>query len=191
MRSKCNVLLLTALFLSLCIPAFADFGDEATIGGQDLTTQTYRWRVDSSGNLIPGKTASYDIGSSSLLVDAITASGAITYKTSLLTAGVGNGGVSVSIPTADTTLSPSCSVAFPLVCTKTLTIGDGTAEGQILTIVGKEQSDTGTLTISATTKTGWLNVSMDDDVGDYVTLMWTTTYGWIVIGQGDVTVNQM
>jgi hypothetical protein len=78
-------------------------------------------------------------------------------------------------------------MAYANICTQTITLANGYA-GQIFTIVAVPLSDTGTLTITASTKTSWATVSMDT-VGDMVTLLYVNdTYGWIVIGYVGVTV---
>lgn len=60
---------LLAILLFVFSFAYAEtMSDEATIGGRD-TSGNYRWRVDSSGNLLPGATASYDIGDGTHYVD--------------------------------------------------------------------------------------------------------------------------
>jgi hypothetical protein len=51
----------------MAAPSFADIGDEATLGGRD-SSGNYRWRVDSSGNLIPGDDNTYNLGSSTYTV---------------------------------------------------------------------------------------------------------------------------
>lgn len=69
-------LFLVIFFFVFCSFAFADFGDKATLGGQDSSGQ-YHWRVDSSGDFIPGTTAQNDIGDASHEVDAVYATDAV------------------------------------------------------------------------------------------------------------------
>ena len=101
--------------------------------------------------------------------------------------GVGRSGVSTEVVTLTTTLTPTMSVALVDVATKTLTVADG-VPGQVLIIIGKDASDTGTLTLTATTKTGWTSGAIDT-VRDVVVLYFVdSTYGWIVIGTNSVTI---
>jgi hypothetical protein len=62
------------LFFILCLafisPCYADFGDLQTLGGNN-SDGTYHHRVDSDGNLHPGKTDSVTLGTSALPYDAI------------------------------------------------------------------------------------------------------------------------
>ncbi len=98
------------------------------------------------------------------------------------------GGGATTIPTGTTALTPVYSIARVFVTTRTLTIADG-VQGQVLCLIGEDNTDTGTLTITATTKTGWTSIALDA-VRDTVTLLFVdNTIGWIVIGNNSVTVS--
>lgn len=67
------------------VQARADMGDEATLGGFN-DDGTYRFRVNSSGNLIPGKDSSTNIGASgseiaNISADSIDATDDVTATT--------------------------------------------------------------------------------------------------------------
>lgn len=99
------------------------------------------------------------------------------------------GGVSEDCETGTTSL-PSASYAYveAYVTTRTLTMDNGT-RGQILTIIGKEQTDTGTLTLDATTQSGWDTITLDSS-NDWVTFLYLNdTQGWIVTGYNSITIN--
>jgi len=167
--------------------AFADMSDKATLGGQD-SSGNYSWRVDTNHNLIPGTTSQNDIGSSTHMPGNITISGNMTFQTNLLVTGVSNGGAT-DVETGTTILPASYILARVFVTTRNLTVSDGKA-GQLITLVGATDSDTGTLTILADTKTGWSSIAVDA-VNDLVTLLYIDdTYGWVVAGTNSVTVTQ-
>lgn len=103
-----RILVCLALVLMLVSPVYADFGDEATLGGPN-SDGTYRWRVNSSGHLIPGKTSTVDIGTSALLVED-------AYIESLHTSDE----VVIQIPLEDFTLSTTEeTVAAPITASTT------------------------------------------------------------------------
>lgn len=166
--------------------ALADMTDKATLGGQD-TSGNYHWRVDASGDFIPGTTGQNSIGDSTHKINDLYSSGAMYFGSSMRVTGLGSGGVS-SVATDTTTLTTTGYSLFTVkVATTTLTVANG-QEGEIVTLLGEEGSDTGTLTISATTKTGWTSVSMDT-VRDSLTLLYlNSTSGWIIIGSNSVTI---
>lgn len=111
----------------------------------------------------------------------------IPMNLDLISAGVDDGGVT-SVATGTTALPSGYSLAKVMVTSKTLTLADG-VPGQVLTILGYSQ--TGTLSITASTKTGWLSMSMDAD-GEVVTLLYLDdTYGWIVAGYFGTTITGM
>ncbi len=181
-------LLLAIFCLMIWSLAFADMSDEATLGGID-SSGNYRWRVDSSGNLKPGTTGVNDIGGSSNRGNNTWMSGNLYFKSTLFAAGVGASGATTfptNIPA--TSNVKSYTIGYANVCTHTITLENGYA-GQIFSIVAAPLTDTGTLTITASTKTAWSSVSMDT-VGDSVTFLYVDdTYGWIVIGYVGVTVS--
>jgi hypothetical protein len=110
----------------------------------------------------------------------------LTYD--LVYLGGGRGAVSSEVVTTTTALTPSMSIAIVDVASRTLTVADG-IPGQVITLIGKSQSDTGTTTITATTKTGWASAAMAD-VGDSITLLYVDdTYGWVVVGTNSITVS--
>lgn len=100
--------------------------------------------------------------------------------------GIGRNGVS-TVVTGCTSITPSYGVYSVYISSRTLTIGNGVA-GQRVYIVGA-LNDTGTLTITATTKTGWTSVAMDAYrdmlIIDYV----DDTIGWVIAGQYSITVS--
>lgn len=66
-------IVIIALIVAIAVSVsavIADIGDEATLGSID-TSGNYRWRVESDGDLIPGTTTTYDIGSSTNKVDQV------------------------------------------------------------------------------------------------------------------------
>lgn len=56
----------------------AEQSDYATLGWNMVSGHSF-WRVNSSGNFVPGASGSYDIGSSSLKVNGIYANAVTTY----------------------------------------------------------------------------------------------------------------
>ena len=122
----------------------------------------------------------------SVTFDGTTANVAI--PSTLIALGLYNGDVTVVV-TGTTTLAAAYKVAYVYVTTKTLTLGNGTT-GQVMQILGEPGTDTGTLTITATTKSRWGNIQMDDDE-DTVTLLYVDdTYGWTYVGGNGVSVTQ-
>lgn len=118
----------------------------------------------------------------------LTVYGNLTFQTNIAAAGVSTGGVSADVPTTATTLAASCSAAYVSITTRTLTIANGKV-GQIITLFAKPLTDTGSLTVTATTKYGWSTITMDA-VLDFVTLLYLDdTYGWVIIGYNSVTVD--
>ena len=179
------VLLLIAGYLPM--QAFGDMTDKATLGGID-SSGNYHWRVDANGIFKPGTDDTYDIGTQANAVQDIVADGTITFEGTLLTTGIDDGGVSNDCETGTTSLSANYSFVEAYVTTRTLTLGDGYT-GQVIIIMGKAQTDTGTLTLDASTQTGWDTITIDSSF-DTVTLLYTgDTYGWVVIGEYSVTVN--
>src|SRR3990167_8283957 len=70
---------------------------------------------------------------------------------------------------------------------RTLTLPNGTA-GQTLTILIQNSSAPATVTLTATTKTGWDTATLDSP-NDTITLLFIdTTYGWVVVGENGVTI---
>lgn len=108
-----------------------------------------------------------------------TLSGSLTFRTNLLAIGYANGGVS-EVVTGTTTLPVSYGMLKCVISTATKTLPDGT-EGQLLHIYGYDRIS-GTLTIIATTSSGWESIAFDAN-GDSVTLLYLDdTYGWIIVG---------
>lgn len=104
----------------------------------------------------------------------------------LISAGIDDGGVT-ALATGPDAVASGYSVILANVATHTATLADG-VPGQILTIIGADISDTGTLTVTATTKTGWTSVAIDAS-RDFVTLLYVDdTYGWIIIAQYSVSI---
>uniref|UniRef100_A0A6M3IJE9 Uncharacterized protein n=1 Tax=viral metagenome TaxID=1070528 RepID=A0A6M3IJE9_9ZZZZ len=194
--SRKLLFLILAILLLVSFNAYADFNDEATLGGQDSSGQ-YRWRVNSTA-MLPGANVTYTIGNpthrpstvyaNDVTTDTITSTGNLTFKSTLQATGIGTSGVTTLPTTSASTIDPKTfSLMYVTVCDRTITISNGYA-GQILTLVAEELSDTGTTTITATTKTSWVSAAMDS-IGDTLTLLYINdTYGWIVIGANSVTV---
>lgn len=159
-------LIFAALLLVFAPIARADMSDEATLGGQD-SSGNYRFRVNSSGNLVGTKN--------------------IVFQSTLQASGVGST-ESLSVPTGTTSVAPkSYAVVSLYVTTQTVTVGNGYA-GQILFCVGEALTDTGTVTVTASTKTGWTSVALDS-VNDSVTLLYVgDTTGWVIIGSNSVAI---
>ena len=110
----------------------------------------------------------------------------IPIGTDIFAVGVYNGSAT-SVVTDITALSSAYKTYEVYVATRTLTLANG-EPGQIVTFYTKTTSDTGTTTITATTKTCWTSAAMDT-VGDLITLMYVDdTIGWIVIGTNSITV---
>ena len=181
------LLSLAIFFLTFFSLAYADFGDYATLGGKDDSGE-YHWRVNSSGNIIPGTTAQNSIGDSSHKVKDMYMSGDLYFRGQLQGTGIGTGGVS-TVPTDVTEMdSTGYSLFSVFVTTRTLNLSNG-EEGEVITLVGRDCTDTGTLTITATTKTGWTSISMDA-VNDSVTLLYIDSVsGWIIIGPNSVSIS--
>lgn len=104
----------------------------------------------------------------------------------LISAGVDDGGVT-TVATGPDALPSSYSMAYVTLASHTLTLANG-VPGQIFTVIGAYQTDTGTVTLTASTKTGWQTAAIAD-VGDSITLLYLNdTSGWIVVGTNSVTV---
>ncbi len=127
--------LILAVMLCLLVPwvASADetMSDEATLGNRD-SSDHYRWRVNSSGHLLPGTTGTYNIGGTSNYVNDINASGNLTFQTYLLATGMGSGNATSLPTTAANAQTPLYRVAKVFITTRTLTFANG-YPGQILT----------------------------------------------------------
>jgi hypothetical protein len=105
-----------------------------------------------------------------------------------LATGVNKGDATTLPTTAADAQTPSYRIARVWITTRTLTFANG-YPGQLLTLVAEPNSDTGTLTIDATTQFGWSSISMDT-VGDTVTLLYVDdTLGWTVAAAQGVTIN--
>ncbi len=170
--------------------ARADLGDEATIGGQN-DDGSYRWRVNSSGNLIPGKTASSDIGSSDNKVNAAYLSGDLTFRSNLLANGREDGG-SLTLQSSSTTIG-STQLAYTVILKRVGGAGGldeagiGTAlangtPGQTIHLIEIFQQSGGSWDITPVTKTGFTTITLNA-VGEYATLLYVDdTLGWIIVG---------
>jgi hypothetical protein len=192
---KKYLFILFAVFL-LFGYAYAEMGDEATLGAAN-STGAYRWRVTTDGNLIPGTTNSYDIGNSTYRVKDVwlqgnqtvagyeTISGNMTFQGTLVSIGIGSGGVSEAVTGAKNTTGESYSVYNLTIETNTTTVGDGKV-GQMITFSAKKWSDTGTATITPLHAIGFTSITMDT-VADSVTLLYTAA-GWVLISNSGGTV---
>lgn len=193
LRKFLVLLAVLSLFWAAGLPASADPTDEATLGGQDSSAR-YRWRVDSSGDFIPGADDTYDIGDSTHEVqdiysdgtvysDAISNSGNIQFQTNIYASGHYSGATQIA-----STVTPltSANIAFGLVQFSNGSPGsyplpDGVT-GQMLTLELLAdpciyiQDDTA----GDITKTGWASIVLDT-AHDRVTLLWADdTTGWVI-----------
>lgn len=197
------------LVASICVLGlsnivFADAGDEATLGGQD-SDRNYRWRVTSSGHLIPGSDDSNDIGDAThevrnIYIDgtanidtlssgAITGTSTIQFNTTIFASGHNSGATTVSSWSSNL---DAAALAYGII-RKQLDISDdtdqlhdlanGLCSGQMVTIILDQKPDNGRLVIPASgaIATGWNNITFDN-AGDSVTVLWVdATVGWIVV----------
>ena len=91
----------------------------------------------------------------------------------------------VSTQTTGTTAIPLSYSLVKMVCsTKTNTLANGVA-GQIITLVAVDQ--TGTLTITPSTSTGWASASMGTNGHSLTLLFIDSTRGWIVVNASGTT----
>jgi hypothetical protein len=113
----------------------------------------------------------------------------IPISLDFIATGFHNGDVT-TVVTGVTALPSSHRVAIVLIANgETLTLANGTP-GQLMTIIGAPQSDTGSKTVTATTKYGWTSVALAD-VLDSITLLYLDdTYGWIIVGNNNLTITQ-
>jgi hypothetical protein len=178
--------MLVAVFLLLSCPfAFADFDDEATVGGQD-SSGNYRWRVTSDGDLIPGTTAVNDLGTTAKAIAEVHAT------TLYVTDGFSAQGktASYSYPAGNVTVSLTYGLMAKTIGTgsETITVPDGTYAGQTIWIEAIVDGG-GQTVIDPTTSSGFTRVYLDA-VLDQVTLRWiSASYGWIIVGQYGVTID--
>lgn len=118
----------------------------------------------------------------STFTGAITANGGITGSVTTTGAFVGStqalsGAGAVNLTTLTTKVTSTGANA--------LTLADG-ADGQIKFIV--MVVDGGDATLTPTTKTGFSTIVFND-IGDGVTLVFTTTTGWICVGNNGATIS--
>lgn len=92
-------------------------------------------------------------------------------------------GVSTMV-TGPTAIPLNYSLVKMVCSTKTNTLANGVA-GQIITLVAVDQ--TGTLTISPATSTGWLSASMGTNGHSLTLLFIDSTRGWIVVNASGIT----
>lgn len=101
----------------------------------------------------------------------------------LIYLGQGRGGVSTMV--TDITEIPLGYSVVKMVCaTKTNTLANG-YPGQVITLVAVDQ--TGTLTISPASSTGWLSATMDAN-GETLTLYYDSVSGWMIQGYVGTTI---
>jgi hypothetical protein len=179
------VLIMMFLLLS-CSLAYADFGDEATVGGQD-SSGNYRWRVTSDGDLIPGTTATNDVGTTAKAVNEVHAT------TLYVTDGYSSQG-KVASYSYTSSGSVTISLAYGIITknipagvnTDTITVPDGTYAGQQIRII-VDVDNGGHLWVIPTTKSGYTKINMDASL-DQVELTWiSASVGWVISGQFGVT----
>jgi len=173
--------ILAVLLILFCGVAFADFGDEATIGGQD-GDNVYRWRVNSTA-MFPGVNDTYNIGEPTHQVNAIyskaTSVGNLTYYKNNVE----------SFATGDTLLATESGK----VCITTLYDTDGYVNftlpnasiGLTYTFIAGNQSYVGIDPASAD-KIMFLTLSNGDtllssgEIGDSVTLTAFGANRWVI-----------
>lgn len=179
-------LILLMLLLVICPMIYADSSDKATLGGVDSSGE-YHWRVDASGDLVPGTTGQNSIGDSTHKVNDMYVSDDVFFKTSLQAVGMGSGDATSLPTTAADSQTPTYRIARVFITTRTLTFANG-YPGQLLALVAEPTSDTGTLTIDATTQLGWSSLTMDT-VADTVSLLYVDdTIGWVIQAAQGVTI---
>lgn len=120
------------------------------------------------------------LGSTLSVTGAITASGGISGSLSLTGGLIGgtqalSGAGAVNLTTLTTKVTSTGANA--------LTLANGT-DGQVKIIV--MVVDGGDATLTPTTKTGFTTITFDA-IGDGVTLVYTTTTGWICVGNNGAT----
>lgn len=182
-------LLVVAVFLLLSCPilAFADFGDEATLGGHD-SDGNYRWRVTSSGHFRPGNTdGDADVGTSTAPVGEVHMT--TVYKE--------DGWVTQGF-VKETALGSAAAATLTLdsgVYSKTLGTGYEVLTVPVGTVAGTEISISlltdggGHFRINPATTSNFTGIAMTDAL-DHVTLRWVdATVGWIIVGEYGVTVD--
>lgn len=176
-----KIVLMTIFLLLSCSLAYADFGDEATLGGED-SSGNYRWRVTSDGDLIPGTTAANDLGTTAKAVNEIHAT--TIYVTD---------GYSAQGKTAShdyTAGSRTISLSYGIInlyggVYDIITVPDGSYAGE--TIMINVESDGGHVRVVPTTKTGFTAINLDAAL-DQVQLTWVSaSVGWVISGQFGVT----
>lgn len=142
------VLILTA-FLVFDIPKLiADIGDQTTLGW-DYTNKKDTWRVDSSGNLIPGTTNNVNIGSSGLKVKDIHTAGAVNIDGAITL----NGAVTLGDNIADiVTVTGKVAGATPLSF-------DGATANTVYTIFAITDPTTASKTVTFVDATGTVMLS--------------------------------
>jgi len=112
----------------------------------------------------------------------------IPINLNLITTGVGKEDATTLPTTAANAQTPLYRIARVWITTRTLTFANG-YPGQLLTLIAEPSSDTGTLTIDATTQFGWGSITMDT-VLDTVTLLYVDdTLGWIIAAAQGITIN--
>lgn len=100
--------------------------------------------------------------------------------------GHSRGGVS-AIATDITTLPVGYSVLFIICASSSKTLPDA-EPGKMLTLIATDDDDSGAVTITPTTSTGWASVSFDAN-GETVILQYIdSTYGWVIVGYSGATI---
>ncbi len=166
MRKLINSFLLLLIIFCFCIvPVYArDWKiDEAVLGNN-------RWVVDSNGNL--EAQGNYKI----------------TYHTNLLATGIANGD-STSMSSATTTVPITYKYVRKDVnsVNQTCTLANG-FEGQMLTIYVYHVWDSGVMTLTPATRTGFRSLTFNA-AGDFVTLLYINdTIGWVITALNSVTI---
>jgi len=120
-------------------------------------------------------------GSTVAVTGAITASGGITGQVTSTGAFIGGtqaitGSGAVDVVTLTTKINTTGG--------GTMTLANGT-DGQVKIIVLTTDSGTDAV-VTPTTKTGFSTITLND-AGDGVTLVYTTTTGWICVGNNGAT----
>lgn len=139
------------------------------------TEAAYQSTITTAKNVSVGGNASVTgtlaVTGATTFTGAITATGGLVGGTQAL-----SGAGAVNLTTLTTKLTTTGANA--------LTLADGT-DGQVKIIVMVVDGGDGTLT--PTTKTGFSTITFND-IGDGVVLVFTTTTGWILVGNNGATV---
>lgn len=166
-------LLLAVICLLLLAPsADASMGVRENGTRRGIFTDLNIIGASVSVNSSESSVADIDIVSADLIAMGIDESGATTFETGL------------------TSIPATYAVVNMVLETKTATLANGSDSGQVMVLRGIAEPDgvSATLTLDATTKTGWTSITFDAN-GEVVTLLYVdSTTGWVYIGGSGATV---